>query len=99
MLRSCPHLQRARLRQSFGAALEERHRAKVGGDEQAESRAWKLFSLIPLMLLHRPRGTGSLGRDELARRVELFAEGRWVELIERARQCATPDFWDQARAG
>ena len=90
MLRSCPHFLRARLRQSFGAALEERHRAKVAGDEQAESRAWKLFGLIPLMLLHRPRGTGSLGRDELARRAELFAEGRWVELIERARQCATP---------
>ena len=92
MLRSCPHFLRARLRQSFGAALEERHRAKVAGDEQAESRAWKLFGLIPLMLLHRPRGTGSLGRDELARRAELFAEGRWVELIERARQCATPIF-------
>ena len=78
MLRSCPHFLRARLRQSFGAVLEERH------------RAWKLFGLIPLMLLHQPRGTGSFGRDELARHAELFPEGRWVELIERARQCATP---------
>ena len=42
------------------------------------------------MLLHRPRGTGSLSRDELARRADLFAEGRWADLIERARQCVTP---------
>ena len=54
MLGSCPHYLRARLRQSFGAALEERHRAKLVGDEQAESRAWKLSGLVPLMLLHRP---------------------------------------------
>ena len=30
-------------------------------DEQAEIRAWKLFGLVPLMLLHRPRGTGAVG--------------------------------------
>ena len=43
MLKSCPHFLRARLRESFGAALAERHRAKSAGDELGESRAWKLF--------------------------------------------------------
>ena len=52
---------------------------KQVGDEVGERRAWKLFALIPLMLLHRR--TGSVGRDELARRVDLFNNGQWSELV------------------
>ena len=89
MLKSCPHFLRSRLRESFGAAFAERHRAKSVGDELGESRAWKLFHLVPAMLLHRPRCAGSIGRDELARRADQFAAGRWTELINQARQTAT----------
>ena len=67
MLRSCPKFLRGRLREGFACALRERFRAKQVGDEVGERRAWKLFALIPLMLLHRLRSTGSVGRDELAR--------------------------------
>ena len=51
----------------------------------AETRAWKLFGLIPMMLLHRPRGSGSVGRDELCKRADEFARGHWMELIQSAR--------------
>ena len=37
--------------------------------ELGQIKAWKLFCLVPKMLLNRPRNTGSVGRDELARRV------------------------------
>ena len=50
--------------------LGERLRAKTQGDADRESRAWKLFGMVPLMLLHRPRGTGAVGRDELAARAD-----------------------------
>ena len=108
MLKSCPHFLRARLRESFGTALAERHRAKSVGDEVGESRAWKLFGLVPAMLLHQPRCAGIIGRDELARRADQFAAGRWIELLNQARQTgtrmsrATPDFdevEDQRRRG
>ena len=39
-----------------------------------------------MMLQHRPRGVGSLGRDELARRVNAFTQGRWTQLINEAAQ-------------
>ena len=55
MLRSCPRFLRGRLRFSLGVALRERSRAKLARDPVAETRAWKLFGLIPMMLLHRPR--------------------------------------------
>ena len=42
------------------------------------------FGLIPMMLLHRPRGTGSVGREELARRADGFAHGRFSLLLRGA---------------
>ena len=35
------------------------------------------------MLLHRLRGTGSVGRDELLSRADDFSRVRWIELGER----------------
>ena len=55
---------------SSSFALRERHRAREVGDVLAVTRAWKLFGLIPMMLLHRPRGSGSVGRDERCKRAD-----------------------------
>ena len=86
MLKSCPHFLRGRLRESFQVALRERHRAKMVQDEQAEIRAWKLFGLVPLMLIHRPSGTGAVGRSELCHRADEFARGHWSKLVTDALQ-------------
>ena len=103
MLKSCP---RGRLRFRFLIALRERHRAMMANDWVAEERAWKLFGLVPVMLLHRPRHTGSVGRDELAKRADDFGRGKWTELIECARGnvqdhcCSSADVVkDDARRG
>ena len=78
---------RGRLRHSFGVVWRERARAKRVGDDVSEGRAWKLFGLIPMMLLHRPRGTGAIGRDELANGVDHFIAGRWRLLISSGQEC------------
>ena len=85
-LKSCPHFLRGRLRESFNFALRERFRAKWEGNVEAETRAWKLFGLIPVMLLHRPSGAGSVGRSELANQADFFARGLWTDLIQKARE-------------
>ena len=84
LLKSCPHFVRRQMRQCWEAALRERTRAKLAGDQSAESRAWKLFCLVPIMLLHWPRSSGSVRRDELAKQVTDFEIGRWMELLEAA---------------
>ena len=71
MLRTCPRFLRNRLRECFGLALRERFRGKVVADVEAEVRAWKLFGLIPMMLLHKPKGVGSVSRNELAQRIKI----------------------------
>ena len=69
--------------------MRERHRAKLAGDVLCQTRAWKLFCLVPKMLLHRPRNTGSLGRDELAQRVVKFQRDQWAQLIREANECSS----------
>ena len=83
-LKSCPHFLRGRLRFSFSFLCVN----GIGPEKLgllAETRAWKLFGLIPMMLLHRPRGSRSVGRDELCKRADEVARGHWMELIMSAR--------------
>ena len=49
-----------------------------------ECRAWKLFLLLPFMLLRRPLGRGRIGKSELTRRFDSFGAGRWDELLKEA---------------
>ena len=86
MLKTCPYFMRGRLRQSLAVALWERSRAKDVGDVVGEERAWKVFGLIFVMLLYRPRGTMSIGREELAKRADDLAHGRFSQLLSRANQ-------------
>ena len=98
MLKSCPHFLRGRLRDCFQVALRERYLAKFRGDEAGQVRGWKLFALVPMMMLHRPQGSGSVGRSELVHRAatqhqdECERHGRAVQArvqrgqVSRARQ-------------
>ena len=62
--------------------MRERQRARQAHDTVGKERAWKLFGLIPMMLLHQTRGSGSLGRDELATRADVFSRGHWIALLQ-----------------
>ena len=46
--------------------------------------AWKLFLLLPFMLLRRPLGRGRIGKSELTRRFDSFGAGRGDELLWEA---------------
>ncbi len=50
---ACPSHMRGRFRNAMRMAMEEVERAMSTSDEVAASRAWKVFLLIPRMLLHK----------------------------------------------
>ena len=50
------------------------------------------------MILHRPRSSGSVGRDELAKRVTDFERGRWMELLEVASRFTLSSYSRRARS-
>ena len=74
------------MRWAFGAALRELKRTYAESNDAvaARSRAWKLFLLVPRMLLHRPKGTGQIGKEELLARLDRFEGGDWLTLLASA---------------
>jgi len=48
-------------------------------------RAWKLFLLVPRLVLTRPRETGAFGRAALLQRIQAFEAGHWRELLKAAQ--------------
>ena len=59
---------------------------RAGNPVQLE-RVWKLFLLLPRVLLHRsPRG-GLISKSKLTERFDKLARGEWVQLIHASVQC------------
>ena len=82
-----PVFPRGSFRSAMRFALEEADRGREVGDMLVLSRAWKLFLLLPCLLLHRP-ARGNVPKSRLQERFADFAAGRWGELLEQSRHCA-----------
>ena len=64
--------------------------AEVGGSAGNQvllERGWKLFLLLPRMLLHRPSRGKLIAKTKLAERFEKFNRGKWVQLILASVDC------------
>ena len=61
---------------------------QAGRDETRRCRAWKLFLLIPRMLLFRPARGGLLPRGQLEERFNQFMSGQWTQLLIASRECS-----------
>ena len=83
-----PVFLRGSFRSAMRFALEEADRGREVGDMLVLSRAWKLFLLLPRLLLHRPARGGNVPKSRLCERFADFAAGRWGELLEQSRHCA-----------
>ena len=77
------------LRGVFRGALKVSLQAIMRGYEQHSdlriTRGWKLFMLLPRMLLFRPRRGGKVPKKRLEERFHMFQEGRWLELLASSR--------------
>ncbi len=85
VLKSCPGPVGGRYRHAQRIALEVIGTAARDGNRLAEDRAWKLFGLLSIMLLHKPQGTNFVSPTELERRFVAFARGEWAQLVEAAK--------------
>ena len=56
VLQGCPAHLKGRFRQAARVALEARHNAVHNNDHTMEVRSWKLFLLLPFMLLRKELG-------------------------------------------
>ena len=82
---SPPPLFQGRIRQALATALDAINAAET---EQQTVRAWKLWLLLPRMLLHRQPGARTLPKPEWYARIQAFQFGQWLVLLQRARATA-----------
>eukprot|EP00439_Symbiodinium_sp_Y106_P011468 s11075_g1.t1 len=78
------------LRHGVRLALRALREAYARGTALQQTRAWKLFLLLPRLLLHRAREPGNVGRETLVQRARDFLAGRWATpcSLPRARPLA-----------
>ena len=86
VMKSVPKFLQGAWRAALRIALEEVCTGCQVGDITRQTRGWKLFFLLPRMLLHKkPRG-GAIPRQKLEERFVRFVSGRWLDLVESAQQ-------------
>ena len=84
-VREVPEFFRRQLQEAFHVAtarIREMHGKKK--DLELE-RAWKLFLLLPRMLLSRSKQRGEDGKSEFFSRFRSFQRGDWLKLVQQAR--------------
>ena len=77
---SPPSFLKGRLRQALTFALEAILQAHT---HEQTVRAWKLWMLLPRMLLHRPPGTRTLSKADWRERIAKFQQDEWTLLLRQ----------------
>ena len=85
VMKSVPKFLQGAWRAALRIVLEEVSTGRQVGDIK-QTRAWKLFLLLPRMLLHRKARGGAIPKHKLEERFAWFLAGRWLDLLESARR-------------
>ena len=81
VVRTVPLFLKGAFRGALRVAFEEAQCARDNNDDVRNCRAWKLFMLLPRMLLSRPPRGGQVPKKLLEERFQMFSVGRWAELV------------------
>ena len=89
-MKSVPRMVRGPFRIALRLAMDTILRGHSTTNEVLQSRGWKLFFLLPRMLLSRPPRVGFVSRERL-----------WTDLLIHARECAEgqPQFPEEDGGG
>ena len=66
--------------------MEEVREGRRTNNDVRRIRWWKLFLMIPRMLLVKPRKGSLMPKSKLRERFAQFAQGRWIALISASRE-------------
>ena len=83
-MKTVPHFLRGPYRSAMRFAMGE----ALQDSEQRRERGWKLFLMLPRLLLYRPWRGENVHKEKLSKRFQDFSDGRWTELLAGSRKCA-----------
>ena len=82
-MKSPPNFLRGPHRSAMRLALTEVEGHRVG-DEARIARSWKLFLVLPRILLRRPVRGGKIPKEKL---FTDFSRGRWIQMLIASLDC------------
>ena len=85
-IREVPEFFSSQLREAFSIATARIREMHAKKKEAELERAWKLFLLLPRMLLSRTKYQGEDGKAEFFSRFRAFKRGDWMTLVQQARR-------------
>ena len=77
VMKAIPRFLRGSFRNAIKVAMDE----ALHTNEVRRTRGWKLFLLLPRMLLHR------ISRSKLVQRFDEFCAGQWTQLLSARASC------------
>ena len=89
LMKSVPGFLKWAYRSAMRVALTEIDQGRSEEDATRSSRGWKLFLLLPRLLLHKPPRGGLVPKKQLQHRFEVFSQGDWVSLLNASMEHAT----------
>ena len=97
VMKSVPGFMKGAFRGALKISLEEIRKGQVTRNAETTTRGWKLFMLLPRMLLCRPPRGDLIPRKRLEERLAAFNTGDWVTLVEFSLECAVQGVVAQSR--
>ena len=88
VMRSPPKFLRGAYKSAIRVALHEWEAGEVVQSEARKSKAWKLFVLLPRMLLFKPPRGGLVAKSKMVERFKFFSDRRWEDLLLLSRDSA-----------
>ena len=87
-MRSIPKCFRGAYVTAVRVSIHEILDGKASGNIQREVCGWKLFFLLPRLLLFRPLRGGLVSKRKLHERMALFNAGDWAQLLLESNSIA-----------
>ena len=89
LMKSVPGFMKWAYRSAMRVAFAEIDQGRVERDATRSSRGWKLFLLLPRLLLHKPPRGGLVPKRKLQHRFGVFADGDWACLLASSMKHAS----------
>ena len=86
VMKNIPKFLWGSFRVALRLPLEEISIGSTQNDWVRQVRGWKMFLVLPRLLLHRPP-RGKVGREKLVSRFLKFSAGQWADLFRASQQC------------
>ena len=88
VMKSVPGFLKGPYQSAMRLAMREASTAFSNRNELQSVRAWKLFLLLPRMLLWKPSRGGLVPKGKLQERFAAFARGDWGSLLSQSEEAA-----------